>query len=385
MDLKIRNANVIADSMITQRNVYVHEGKILLITEKDLPAERCIDAEALYLSPGFIDLHVHGGGGADFADADEEAIRHAAYTHLKHGTTSLYPTLMSDHIPMLREQLECLRRARESCPTIRGAHLEGPYLSDSQCGAQAKGVLGPPDERQYSAILAEFSGFLRRWSYAPELDTDQRFAERLKICGAVAAAAHTDATFAQMQRAYLNGCRLVTHLYSCTSTIRRDKGFRILGVTEAALALEGLDVELIADGKHIPNELLRMVWKIKGSSHITLVTDAMRAAGTTEVETVLGRRHGGLKCIVEDGVAKLPDRSAFAGSVATTDRLLKNAVAAGILLIEAVQMLTQTPARIMGLTRKGVIGEGYDADLILFDNDLSIRKVLISGEPYWEE
>ena len=179
-----------------------------------------------------------------------------------------------------------------------------------------------------------------------------------------------------MEAAADRGCNLITHLYSCTSTVRREKGFRIAGVTEAAYLRDDISAELIADGCHLPNELLRLAYKCKGADRLALVTDSMCAGGTdAEGEFELS----GVPCIVEDGVAKLLDRSAFAGSVATTDRLVRTAVKAGIPLCDAVKMMTETPARIMGALSVGKLEVGYDADIVIFDDDITLKTVISKG------
>ena len=180
-----------------------------------------------------------------------------------------------------------------------------------------------------------------------------------------------------MEEAAKRGCRLVTHLYSCTSTIKREQGFRIAGVVEATYLTDEISAELIADGCHLPHELLRLAYKLKGPDKLAFVTDGMRAAGmNVEGEFEIG----GVPCIVEDNVAKLLDRSAFAGSIATTDRLVKTGVETGIPLTDTLKMMTETPARIMGLEKKGKIEVGYDADLVIFDKNIDIKTVILQGE-----
>jgi N-acetylglucosamine-6-phosphate deacetylase len=173
------------------------------------------------------------------------------------------------------------------------------------------------------------------------------------------------------------GCRLITHLYSCTSTVTRDHGFRSLGVIESAFLEDDMYVEIIADGKHLPSELIRMIYKIKGSDRVALITDSLALAGT-DVKT--GRMQS-TDFIIEDGVCKLLDRSAFAGSIATADRLVSVLVKdVGIPAAEAVKMLTETPADIMNLQKKGRLNPGFDADIVVFDSDISVKQVFVGGE-----
>ena len=222
---------------------------------------------------------------------------------------------------------------------------------------------------------------LVRWSAAPELPGAIAFGRRLREKGILAAIAHTDAVYADVLDAYENGYTLATHLYSAMSGVTRRQAFRYAGAIESALLLD-MDVELITDGIHLPPPLLKLVYKIKGADRIALITDAMRAAGMPEGESVLGSRKNGLPVLVEDGVAKLPDRSAFAGSVATANQLVRNMVRlADVSLPEAVRMASTTPARIMGVdARKGSIAVGKDADLIIFDDDITIHTTIVNGQ-----
>ena len=180
-----------------------------------------------------------------------------------------------------------------------------------------------------------------------------------------------------MKAALDNGCRLVTHLYSCTSTVTRKQGFRSLGVIESTFLEDGLTAEIIADGKHLPPELIRMIYKIKGADGIIAVTDSLSLAGT---DVKVGRMSS-TDFIIEDGVCKLLDRSAFAGSIATADvlvRVLTKEV--GISIFDAVKMVSENPAKMMGLASKGTLREGMDADLVVFDSDINVKAVFVKGQ-----
>ena len=275
----------------------------------------------------------------------------------------------------LHKALTSIRQVQKDLPSLGGIHLEGPYFSPAQTGAQNSDVLRKPEKGEYGRILKDFK--IHRWDYAPELDEDFSFLTSLKNAGVLPAAAHTDATCEQMEKAVREGCRIVTHLYSCTSTIRREKGFRIAGVVEAVYLCDDICAELIADGCHLPHELLRLAYKLKGADRLMLVTDAMRAAGLRESGTF---DIGGVPCFIEDGVAKLLDRSAFAGSIATADRLVRTCVQAGIPMADAVKMITQTPAAILGLENKGRLEPGFDADIVIFDEDIQLKAVFLQGE-----
>jgi N-acetylglucosamine-6-phosphate deacetylase len=260
---------------------------------------------------------------------------------------------------------------------LLGAHLEGPYLSEKQCGAQCTDFITPPQKEEYESLIEEYGGSIARWTYAPEKDKDGSFCKYLNAHGIVVSAGHTDATYADMQTAIENGCNLVTHLYSCTSTVTRKQGFRFLGVVETTYLRDELYAEIIADGKHLPPDLLKLIYKIKGAERICLITDAV-FAGIPEGTVT---KFTGNDIIIEDGVAKLLDRSAFAGSVAYCDLLVRNMIQlADVPLEDAVYMMTATPARQVGLTTKGSVASGMDADLVIFDDDVNVDMNIIGGE-----
>ena len=300
----------------------------------------------------------------------------ACRVHAEHGTGILYPTISAAPYDVTFRALEVLERCREKAPLyIPGVHLEGPYLAPEMCGAQDTDVIRKPDPKEYRALWERFGGLIARWDYAPERDGDGAFAAFLREKGIVAATAHSAAQYRHVKAALDLGNRLVTHLYSCTSTVVREGGFRKLGVIESAFLEEEITVEAIGDGRHLPPELLRMIWQIKGADRTCLVTDAIRFAGGTAQGSVWS---GKIPYLIEDGVAKLADRSAFAGSIATADILLKEAVAAGIPLADAVTMLTRTPARAMGRKDFGSVAPGFAARFTLIEDDLSLRTLSLA-------
>ncbi len=387
MITKIKNGRIISGGkLLSGYSLYFSEDGILSVSQdrKDSqPFDLEYDANGNYVSAGFIDLHTHGGGGYDFMDGGIKPIVKAAALHLSHGTTSIFPTSLACSTEVLGEFLRDLRvvmeEKRSRC-NILGAHLEGPYFSLNQSGAQNPDYIKAPDPAEYEALLSLGKGVIKRWSFAPELSGSEAFCRTLSENGIVPAIAHSDAVYEDVKRAYDCGCHLVTHLYSGMSTITRQMGYRRLGVTEAAYLLD-MDVEVIADGKHLPPELLALIYKLKGRERICLVTDSMRGAGMPAGESLLGRKGEAMPCIIEDGVAKLTDRSAFAGSVATTDRLVRTFVKEVHVPVEdAVAMMTVNPARVMGLKKKGDIAPGMDADIVVFDADIQMQKIFVGGK-----
>lgn len=375
---RIKSSRIICPESVVSGYLYFEDGKIIDITDRELPVDETYDVGDYWVSSGFIDIHTHGGGGYSFAGTEAEIINGCNF-HLKCGTTSICPTVSADRFDKMAHAVEQISLAMKNTNlkgNIIGAHMEGPYLSAAQAGAQAPAHITPPVRADYLPLLQQYGNVIARWTYAPENDPEGQFADALKEYHVVASAGHTDAIYSQMQTAMEHGCKLVTHLYSCTSTVTRDHGFRRPGVIETAWLEDNLDVEIIADGKHLPKDLLRLIYKIKGSDHIALVTDSLALAGCAQT-------HGFMQdteYVIEDGVCKLPDRSAFAGSIATSDRLVRVMVAeAGIPLEEAVKMMTAVPARIMGLSSKGSLLPGYDADIVVFDDDVKIQYIFVNG------
>ena len=350
------------------------------------PSDEVINCEGKYLSPGFVELHTHGAGGADFMDGTSEAFEKACLTHLEHGTTFLLPTALSATKEEIFRSIDAFRQAKISLegrgPELYGLHIEGPYLNPAQCGAMSRKFLRTPLEEEYEEILSAGKGVLKRWTFAVEYPGADRFARRLVEEGILPSAGHSDAEYAQVLAAYLNGVTHVTHLFSCMSTIKRVGGFRHSGLLESAFCIPDMTVEIIADGCHIPTELLNMVYRLKGPEKTALTCDSMRCAGQNVRSSVLGSLANGSPCIIEDGVAKLPDRSAFAGSVATDDRLVRVMTKeAGVPLYDAVRMMTLTPAEIIGASERfGSLEKGKDADLVLFDENINIEKVFRKGK-----
>ena len=396
MTTLIQNGLLVLPEGIRPGWVLLREGQILdMGTDSPVPSAdglgldltdtEIIDAKGEYIAPGFIDLHTHGAGGADFMDGTVEAYLTAARMHAQHGTTLLFPTTLTSTNELLFASFDTYAQALPLCgrdgAAFGGMHLEGPYFSPAMAGAQDPRYLRDPKPEEYLDIISRTS-HIARWSFAPERPGSHAFAAELCRHGIVPSIGHTSATFAECDAAYKAGCRLMTHFYSCMSSVTRRNAYRIAGVVEYGYYQDGMDIEIICDGIHVPSDLLKLVVKIKGPEHIALVTDSMRAAGMPEGPSLLGGLSDGQEVIVEDGVAKLPDRSAFAGSVATADRLVRTMVREGGVSLEtAVSMATANPARIMGIDgRKGSLRKGFDADLVIFDKDVRVRRTIVNGK-----
>lgn len=384
--IAITNARMLTPFRMEFGSILIEEGKIVGLV-KELPSDvgKIIDAQGCYVSPGFIDLHTHGAGGHDFMDGTKEAFYSAGYTHLEHGTTSLLPTTLTCSDEELFHTFKIFGEIVESDwdgPEFLGLHLEGPYFSASQKGAQDPRYLLNPDKKHYQALF-DACPYIKRMTVAPELPGALELGIELQKRGILASVGHTDAVYDQMLLAREHGYTFATHLYSGMSTIKRINAFRHLGVIESAYLIDDMTVEIIADGKHLPPELLRLILRSKSWDRICLITDSMRGAGMPEgSKPILGSLKDGQEAIIADGVAFLPDMSSFAGSVCTADRCIRTMTQlVGIPLLDAVRMMTVNPARSIKVDdRKGILRAGMDADICIFDDAISIKGVMTRGK-----
>jgi N-acetylglucosamine-6-phosphate deacetylase len=373
---KFKGSVAVASGIIEE----VCEGRNLVPAADDA----VIDATGLYLSPGFIELHTHGGGGHDFMDSTMEAISGGCRTHLQHGTTAMLPTTLSSSDEELFANLHLIEEAaadKEGMPEILGVHLEGPYFSPQQNAAQDKRYIKHPAPEEYKRIYANCP-FIKIWSVAPELPGALEMGRWMRDNGIVASIGHSNAVYEEIVAARENGYTMLTHFFNGMSRLVRKNARMYLGVAESGLCFDDLTAEIIADGCHLPVSLLRLIYKVKGPDTICLVTDSMRAAGQDVSSSILGSKKNGQTVEIEDGVAYMPGRESFGGSIATADRLVRTmANMADIPLTDAVKMMTVVPARILRVdNRIGAIAPGKEADILLFDRDINIRLVMIKGK-----
>lgn len=334
-----------------------------------------IDAAGGYILPGGIDIHVHGGGDHDFMEGTEEAFRVATQTHLRHGTTAIYPTLAASSTEMIMEAAATTEKLMaEPNSTIMGLHLEGPYFNVVMAGGQMPEYIRNPQSDEYKHII-EKTSCIKRWDAAPELEGAIEFGRYISSKGVVTSIAHTTANYNVVKAACEAGYSLATHFYNAMTGVHKKREFKYEGTIESIYLMDKMNVELVADGIHVPPVILRMVHKMKGVERTCLITDAMGCTASDSKEAFDPR------VIIEDGVCKLSDRSAIAGSIATMDRLIRTMVQqAEIPLEDAVRMASETPARIMGIyDRKGSLDKGKDADVIIMDENLELKGVWSMG------
>ena len=382
--LVIKNTNVIFTDKIRNAVVLCDNGKIIDIIDRydETTTDKIIDAEGNYLSPGFIDIHVHGGGNKSAMSTNYRDIIEMAEAHLKYGTTSIVPTTLASPINQLKDVTLSIKEASEKSKkaNILGLHYEGPYISLKYKGAQSPGnilnpIENPPDE------LFELWNKILIMGAAPEETGCLDLGDKLRNKNIVASIAHSAASYEKVEEALNHGYSDVTHIYNACTSCFKEGIFRVAGVVEAGLALDEITTQVIGDLRHLPKGLLKLIYKAKGVEKMYLITDGLEFSASDIKENTVYMQENGIGVIFEDGAMKLSDRSALAGSVATLKDCVKNMYkAVNIPLYEAVRMASLTPATVIGYNdKKGKIEKGYDADLIIFDDDVNIKSVITSG------
>lgn len=366
-----------SDGWLPDASIVVNNGRIEEITTRKIEGfdGECVDASGCFVVPGFIDLHVHGGGGYDFMEGTEEAFETVINTHLRHGTTGILITLASSSLPMIEQAAdETVRRMQNADSPVIGLHLEGPYLNPSMAGGQMPEYIRKPDPKEYR-MLADRYPCILRWDAAPEMEGALEFGKYLSERGIVVGVAHTTADYAMMKEAWNYGYVHATHFYNGMKGFHKEGEYKHEGTVESVYLLQDMTVELIADGKHVPPAILRLVYQLKGVEKTCLITDAM--APTDSLSTVAFDD----RVIIEDGVAKLADHSALAGSVSTMDKLIRVMVnEVDIPLEDAIRMASESPAKRINIyDRKGSLQRGKDADIVLLDAELNVHAVMQMG------
>jgi N-acetylglucosamine-6-phosphate deacetylase len=385
---------VLEDRLLPQREVEVASGRITAV--RPAPSARAageaqvVDLRGGYLVPGYVDLHIHGGAGADFMDGTAEAFRTVCRAHARHGTTSLLPTTtVAEHEQHLAFFEVCRRLQGEGTGGARilGAHFYGPYFAPEARGCHPAAPVRPPEPQEFAQYL-DYADCLRTATVAPELPGAEAFVRACRARGVRCNAGHTYATFAQMEAALAWGVRHVDHLFCAMSDrarLRQSQTYPMRGgVLEATLFFDELTTEVIADGKHLTRELLLLAYKVKGPDRLALVTDCNRALDMPDGEYMFGPLDGGEPILRRDGVGVMPDGQALASGVVGMDACVRNFHRmTGVPLPEVVRMATLTPARIAGMQDEiGSIAVGKRADLLVLDDNLEVRAVYLAGEPW---
>jgi N-acetylglucosamine-6-phosphate deacetylase len=371
---------ILPDGIRDGLEMVVKEGKIAAIRERS-DAE-AIDLNGHYLAPGFIDLHIHGALGRDAMEASPEALRTICDYHATGGTTSLLLTTVTAPIPEIVSVLRAARDVASANKRIAGVHVEGPFISRAQRGAQREEFIRDP-ERASADQLLEFSDVIKRVTLAPELPGALELIDRLRERNIAVSGGHSDASDEKARAGFDHGMRSVTHTFNGMSSARRKGVYREAGLLEFALSEPEIMCELIADGHHVSPTLMKMLYRAKGPRGICLVTDATAGAGLSE-----GARFtlSGLDCIVNRGVCLLADRSALAGSASRMIdlvRVLVNEVK--IPLHEGIAMASRNPARALGSSVKGKLEAGADADFVVLSSDLDVVQTFIAGEEIYRK
>jgi N-acetylglucosamine-6-phosphate deacetylase len=383
----LRRARVL-DESAGEVDIVIDGGRVEAIVPQgssSSSAPRVIEAHGRLAVPGFIDLHVHGGRGADFMDATEEAFRISGEYHASGGTTAYLPTTATESAEAIFACIDMAARCRQQRiggVEILGVHVEGPYMAPNKHGCHDPGHVRLPTPAENRGYL-DRAPIIGRITCAPEIPGVLSFIGEMARAGIVASGGHSNATIDETRRAIDAGMTMITHLYSAMSTIVKSGPHRIAGMLETTLLEDRLATELIADLRHVQPDLLLLAMKAKAEQTVCFVTDAMRGAGMPDGTYTFGSRRG-TTVIVEDGVARNVTNTGFASSTVRMIDLVRNAVEVlGLPLEKAVLRASAIPAAIARVQeRKGALAVGKDADIVLLETKprLEVATTLVRGE-----
>ncbi len=384
----IKNGRVMTPQGVTEDSAILVEGTIIKSIGKAEDVKfpegaEVVDAGGKWVLPGFIDLHCHGAKGCDTMDGTLSDIETIARYHAGGGTTAFLPTTASSSLEAILRALQAIREARSvgvDGAAVIGAHLEGPFFAYPKRGCHLPIYVRNPRPIEYDRML-EYADDIASMTLAPELDGAEALIKALVDNNIVVSIGHSDATYSQLIKAVDWGASHVTHMYCAMSSIVKDGPARIIGVVETTLLLDELTTEVIADGKHLPPELIKMVLKAKGLDKVCVVTDAMRGAGMPPGVYTFGPKDG-QEAVVQDGMAVMPDRTGYASSVVRMNDLIKVLIGpVGLSLADAVRMASIIPARIIGVDSKmGSLEAGKDANIVIADDNMDIHTTIVEGE-----
>ena len=372
------NARIIfPDAIRDDVDVVVREGKIAELPTRIEPSIEAIDLGGNFLAPGFVDLHMHGGNGHDVMEANVNAFRAICDYHASGGTTSLLLTTATALFPEILLALTQIGKLREEIPQIAGAHVEGPFISREQAGAQNPEFICEASADLVGCLL-EHRDVIKRITIAPETKGALAAIKEFYAAGIVVSGGHSNAWEEDARAALENGMRSVTHTFNCMSSARRRGTKRVAGLLEFALSEPKICCELIAEEHHVSPALMKLAYCAKGVDGISLVTDATAGAGLAEETTF---QLAGKKCIVKNGACFLADNNGtLAGSASRVIGLVRAMIRnAGVSLPNAIAMASLNPAREAGLLEKGEIAIGKDADLVVLSPELEVVRTYVAG------
>lgn len=373
----IKNCNIIYFDKIENGSLLIEDGKIKAINPENTNSDKnkIIDANGMYVAPGFIDVHIHGAFKCDTMDGTEQSINTIAKTIAKYGTTGFLPTTMTMPVEAINKSLKAAKKLKENGTEgaqVLGVHLEGPFISSNAIGAQNPEYLISPTIEDYNKMVEGCEDVITSITLAPEVEGAYELISYLSKKGIICSMGHTRATYNQALEAINLGASHSTHLYNAMSHYNH----RETGVIGATFDSD-ITTEIITDGIHVSYPAIRIAYKQKGADKLLLITDAIMACGMSDGNYSLG----GQEVTLKNGAVRLKN-GALAGSVLTLDRAIYNLYHnSDIPLYELVRMASYNGAKHCKVeNHKGLIKEGYDADLIIFDNDINIKKVFIKGK-----
>lgn len=385
MKTHIKNIRIVLEnSIIENGSIAFENGKIVEIhsapTQPDAHAT-VVDGSGLTAVPGYIDTHCHGGGGYDCNDSRLEDIEGMTAFYARHGITSYYPSLAADRMDLLVKGFDAIRAAmrlnKAGKPEVLGTHLEGPFLNKMYKGSQAeKSII--PLEAKHLELIASYTDVIKRITIAPEVDNNVDLFPQLVKMGLVITGGHSNATYAEVEKAVQNGMAGVTHLYNAMSQTRKQGAFRVCGMLEAGQNIDALYTEIIADGYHLPDPLIQITYRCKGGDKMVACSDANRAAGCADGEKI---HTCGQVFWIDNGIALNEDRTSLASSITPIDEMVRKLILnVKIPMVDAIKMASTNPAKMMKVNdRKGSIAVGMDADLNLLDNSYKVVQTFCKG------
>ena len=388
----LKNCRIIGDTSIREdSSILIKNGIIAEIGDvgafESVENAKVYDMQGNYISAGFVDIHTHGGGGADYMDATDDAFSAALEYQLENGVTGVVATSLTaayeDICCFLDKAREYMGVPHTKKSKLLGVHLEGPFISVKGCGAQNPKYLMNPNKDSYSFIINN-RDIVKIVTIAPELDTDGSMTRELTENGIVVSGGHDDGAYPEFVPAFKSGLKHLTHIYCAMSGFGTKVGVREIGLREYGLMTDNVTCEIIADNIHITPEMARFILKCKGADNVAVVSDSLRCAGMPSDGRLynMGPNYdsASLKVKVADGIAMLADGSKFAGSITSVHQMVKNLINAGIPVVDAFKTGTSVPARIIGETKIGSVKKGFAGDLCELDENFDIVSVFLDGK-----